>query len=94
VLYHFSVHMPQPDHEGDVIDSMHRFGAAAASQAGLVEVHTLKDTRGSGALVGFAIWESADALMSARPALAAATEGDDFEAWESEPIRSYLCEEV
>ena len=94
MLYHFSIHMPKPEHELDVIDSMHRFGAAAGSQPGLVEVHTLKDMRGSGALVGFAIWDSAEALLAARPGLSAATENDDFDAWESEPIRSYLCEEI
>ena len=94
MLHHISIHMPKPEHEPDVIDSMHRFGAAARTQPGLVEVHTLKDTRGSGALVGFALWESAEALLAARPALSEATENDDFDAWESEPIRSYLCEEV
>jgi heme-degrading monooxygenase HmoA len=94
VLYHISIHTPKPEHEQDVLDSMHRFGVAAATQPGLVEVHTLRDTRGSDALVGFAIWESPEALMAARPALGAATEGDDFDAWESEPIRSYLCEEI
>lgn len=93
MLYHLAIHVPKPEHEQDVIESMRRFGAAAATQPGLIEVHTLRDTRGSGALVGFAIWESADALMAAQPALGAATGGDDFDAWEAEPIRSFLCEE-
>jgi len=93
VLYHISIHTPKPEFEQDVIDSMHRFGEAARSQAGLLEVHTLKDQR-SGTLVGFALWESADALEAARPALGAATEGDDFDLWEAEPIRSFLLDEV
>lgn len=93
MLYHVSIHRPKPEHEQAVIDSMHRFGDAARSQEGLLEVHTLKDQR-SDALVGFAVWESADALMAARPALAAATESDDFEAWETGPIQGFLLEEV
>lgn len=93
MLYHLSIHRPKPEHEQDVIDSMHRFGEAAGSQDGLVEVHTLKDQR-SDALLGLAIWASADALAAARPALAAATEHDDFEAWEVAPIEGFLLEEV
>jgi hypothetical protein len=93
VLYHLSIHSPKPEYRHEVIDSMHRFGAAARTQPGLVEVHTLADNR-SGALVGLAVWESMDALNAARPALGAATEGDDFAAWDAEPIRSYLLEEV
>jgi heme-degrading monooxygenase HmoA len=93
MLYHLSIHRPKPEHEHEVIDSMHRFGAAARSQPGLIEVHTLKDQR-SDALVGLAVWTSADALTAARPALAAATADDDFDAWDAEPIRSFLLEEV
>jgi heme-degrading monooxygenase HmoA len=93
MLYHISIHRPKPEHEQDVIESMHRFGEAARSQQGLVEAHTLKDQR-SDALVGLAVWESSDALLAARPTLAAATEHDDFEAWETEPIQGFLLEEV
>jgi heme-degrading monooxygenase HmoA len=93
MLYHLSIHHPKPGHERDVVDSMHRFGDAARTQAGLVEVHTLKDRR-SDALVGFAVWESADALEAARPALAAATEHDDFEAWEASPIQGFGLDEI
>jgi heme-degrading monooxygenase HmoA len=93
MLYHLAIHVPKPEHEQDLIDSMHRFGDAARGQAGLVDVHTLKDQR-TGALVGFAIWESMDALTAARSALGAATEGDDFDLWEAEPVRSFVLEEV
>jgi len=93
MLYHVSIHRPKPEHEQDVIDSMHRFGAAARTQDGLRDVHTLKD-RWSDALVGLAIWESAEALEAARPALAAATEDDDFDAWDAEPIQGFLLDEV
>ncbi len=64
MLYHVSIHRPKPEHEHDVIDSMHRFSEVARGQKGLLEVHTLKDQR-SDALLGFAVWESADALMAA-----------------------------
>lgn len=93
MLYHIAIHTPRPEHTQDVIDSMHRFGAAARTQPGLREVHTLQDRR-DGTLVGLAIWDSADALSAARPAMAAATVGDDFQAWETEPIQVFLLEEV
>jgi hypothetical protein len=93
VLYHLSIHSPNPEFRQAVVDSMHRFGEAARTQPGLVEVHTLADTR-SDTLVGLAVWESAEALGAARPALGAATEGDDFDAWDAKPIRSFLLEEV
>jgi quinol monooxygenase YgiN len=93
MLYHVSIHRPKPEHQQAVIDSMHRFAAAARTQEGLVEVHTLKDRR-SDALVGFAVWDNAEALEAARPALAAATAHDDFEAWDAAPIEGFLLDEV
>jgi heme-degrading monooxygenase HmoA len=93
MLYHVSIHRPKPEHAQDVIDSMHRFGAAALTQEGLLEVHTLKDRR-SEALVGLAVWATGEALEAARPALAAATEHDDFDAWEAAPIEGFLLDEV
>jgi len=93
VLYHISIHTPKPEHIDDVLASMHRFGNATRTQAGLREVHTLRDRR-SATLVGLAVWDSIAHLTAARPALGAATEGDDFDAWEDAPIRSLLLEEA
>ena len=69
-----------------MIESMHRYGEAASRQKGLVGVYTLKDVS-SGELVGIAIWDSEEAFQEAGPALTKATEGDDFDSWEMEPIR-------
>ena len=66
MLYHVSIHRPKPEHERDVIDSMHRFGAAARTQDGLLEVHTLKDRR-SDALIGLAVWALVVAAAFAGP---------------------------
>lgn len=93
MLYHVSIHRPKPEHEQDVIDSMHRFADAARTQDGSLEVHTLKDRR-SDALIGLAVWESAEAFEAARPALTAATEYDDFDAWDAAPIKGFLLDEV
>ena len=93
MLFHVAIHHPKPEFEQALIDSMHRFGAAARTQAGLREVHTLRDAR-SGILMGLAVLESASALEAARPALAAAIDGDDFDTWESEPPEVLLLEEV
>jgi quinol monooxygenase YgiN len=92
VVRHIAIHRPKPEYRDAVIDSMHRFAAAARSQPGLIEVHTLADAR-SDALFGFAVWESIDAMTAARPAMSAAIEGDDFDTWEAEPIQVFLLEE-
>jgi hypothetical protein len=92
MLYHLSIHRPKPEHEHDLIDSMHRFGAAARAQ-GATEAHTFKDSR-SDALVGLAIWASDDDLTAARPALAAVVEHDDFDAWEIGPIEMFLLHDA
>ena len=92
MLYHLSIHRPKPEHEQDLIASMHRFGAAAVAQ-GAAEAHTFKDAR-SDALVGLAIWKSDEDLAAAGPALGAAVEHDDFEAWESGPVEMFLLHDV
>ncbi len=92
MLYHLSIHRPRPEHEQDLIESMHRFGATAREQ-GAIEAHTFKDAR-SDALVGLAIWRSEDDLAAARPALASAVEHDDFDAWESAPTQLFLLHDV
>jgi len=55
MMFHVAIHRPKPEFEQVLVDSMHRFGAAARTQAGLREVHTLRDTR-SCVLVGLAVW--------------------------------------
>ena len=92
MLYHLSIHHPKPEHEQELVESMHRFGAAARAQ-GAVEAHTLKDAR-SDALVGLAIWRSEDDLAGARPALAAVVEHDDFDEWEAVPTQMLLLHDV
>lgn len=81
-----SIHRPHPDKEHLLIESMHRYGEAARHQKGLVGVYTLKDIS-SGELVGIAIWDSEETYQAAGPALMKATEGDDFDSWEMEPIK-------
>jgi hypothetical protein len=92
MLYQLAIHRPKPEHEHDLIDSMHRFGIAARGH-GAVEAHTFKDRR-SDALVGLAIWRSDDELAAARPALAAATQDDDFDAWESGPVELFMLHDI
>lgn len=71
-----------------MIDSMHRYGETAKKQHGLISVHTLKDENTS-ELIGLALWESRESYLAARPALMKATEKDDFDSWEREPIRGH-----
>ena len=88
MFVNMSIHRPHADKERFLIESMHRYGEAAKAQPGLVSVHTLKDEN-TGELVGLAIWASKEAFLAARPALMMATEKDDFDAWEKEPIRGH-----
>jgi heme-degrading monooxygenase HmoA len=59
MLAHLAIHTPKPERIDDLIASMQRFAAAGRSQAGLQEVHTMRDAE-SGKLLGLAIWESRD----------------------------------
>jgi heme-degrading monooxygenase HmoA len=93
VFVSISIHHPRQRSEQELIASMHRYGAAARTQKGLREVHTLRDQR-TGVLVGLAIWENREAKTAAGPALAAATAGDDFDSWESEPAAVFSLEEI
>ena len=93
VFVNIAVHRVREGTEELMLDSMHRFGAAAREAEGLQRVHTLKDER-TGALIGLAIWDSREAYEAAGPALMRAVEGDDLEAWHPEPWTSYHCVEV
>ena len=88
-----SSHRPHPDKEKLVVESMHRYGEASKRQKGLVSVHTLKDEN-TGELFGLAIWDSQDSYLAARPALIKATEGDDFDSWEKEPMKGHRLKPI
>jgi hypothetical protein len=86
-----TVMLPYPGHEQELIDSMHRFGAAARTQPGLVVTTTTRDPQ-TGERVGIAVWESAEAARAAGPVLMAAVDGDDFDAWFAESANRRLDE--
>ena len=92
MYYQISLHHPKPGKEDLLIDSMHRFGAAAKTQAGLQRVHTLCDSE-KNVLVGLAIWDSKEAMLAARPVLLEAVKDDDFEAWE-DAVEGFRLEEI
>ena len=93
MFINMSIHIPHPDKERLLIESMHRYGEAAKKQPGLMSVHTLKDEN-TGELVGIAIWTSKESFLAARPPLRKATEKDDFDSWEKEPIKGHLLASV
>lgn len=72
---------------------MHRFGEAVKNQLGLREVLTLRDLQ-SGTLVGLAVWDSKESKLAARPVMAKAVEGDDFDSWEEKKPMTLLLEET
>ena len=93
MLVHLSVHTPRPEHEQDLVASMHRFAAAAAGAAGFVDAKTFRDRR-SGRLVGMARWEDEASWRAGVEAMRAAVAADPFDAWEAEETESFLLEEV
>jgi heme-degrading monooxygenase HmoA len=93
MLVHLAIHTPRPEHIDDLIASMERFAAAGRSQAGLQEVHTMRDAD-SGKLLGLAIWESRDAFDAGVQSMRAAAENDPFLEWEDSIPEVYLFEDV
>jgi heme-degrading monooxygenase HmoA len=93
MFVHLAIHHPHPDKSDLLIESMHRFAAAMAGQPGLQQVYTLRDPE-SGTLFGFAIWDSKDDWLAARPAMQAAVKDDLFDEWEDTSPEVYHMEPV
>jgi len=81
----------KPEKEAEMIESMVRFGRAMVGSPGFRQTYSLKDPK-SGALVGLAIWDSAEALAAARPAMGRALEGVDFSQLEDSAPEVFLFE--
>ena len=93
MLVHLSIHTPRPEHEADLIASMHRFAAAAEGAPGLVDVRVLRDRR-SGRLVGLARWEDEASWRAGVEVMRAAVADDPFDDWEAAETESLLLDEV
>jgi len=93
MLAHLAIHTPKPERIDDLIASMQRFAAVGRSQAGLHEVHTMRDAK-SGKLLGLAIWESREAFDQGVEAMRTAVENDPFLDWEDTNPEVYLFEDV
>jgi len=88
-----SVHRPKASFFQQVVDSMHRYGAAARTQKGLLEVKTLKSFEGTH-LIGYAVWKSKADKDAAVPALRSAVSGDDFATWEEGDIEGWELDPI
>jgi len=75
------IHHPKPGKEQFILDAMARFGKAQRGQKGLITVFAWKDDA-TGALIGTALWDSKSDFEAARPDMAKAIEGVDFEPLE------------
>ena len=82
----FAIHHYKEEAMDLVLDSMKRFGQAAASQPGLLHVFTLQHAESKRA-VGLALWESPEARKAATPAMYEAIKDDRFDEWETAPIQ-------
>jgi heme-degrading monooxygenase HmoA len=79
--------------ESELIDSMHRYGAAAAGAPGLISVHTLRDAD-QAVLVGLAMWESREAWETGVGRMRDSVVDDPFDEWESVPVEGFSLEDV
>ena len=93
MIIHLSIHAPKPGKEQDLIDSMHRFGAAGAGQPGFIEASTLRDVR-SGRLVGMARWEDEASWRAGVEVMRAVVADDPFDEWEEGDTVGFFLEEV
>jgi len=93
MIIHLSIHTPKPGREQDLIDSMHRYGAAGAGQPGLIDVKTLRD-RHTGRLIGMARWEDEASWETGVGAMRAAVADDPFDEWEAAEVEGFFLEEV
>ena len=93
MIIHLSIHAPKPGKEQDLIDSMHRFGAAGAGQPGFIEASTLRDAR-SGRLVGMARWEDEASWRAGVEVMRAVVADDPFDEWEEGDTVGFFLEEV
>jgi len=93
MFVHLSIHYPKPEHERDLIDSMHRFGAAVQGAPGLRHAFTLKD-EATGRLVGLMVWDSRERRDAVIERSRAAVEHDDFDLWEEREPEGFALDEV
>ncbi len=93
MYYSVSIHHPAPGKRDDLIDSMHRYGAAITGAPGLVSVNTLHDA-GQDVLMGLAIWESEEAFQTSVHLAREAVADDPFDDWEAEPVTGYRLTEA
>jgi heme-degrading monooxygenase HmoA len=93
MIIHMSIHTPREGRAQELIDSMHRFGAAGQGRPGFVEALTLRDGR-SGRLVGMARWEDEASWRAGVEAMHAAVEDDPFDEWEDGETQSLMLDVV
>jgi heme-degrading monooxygenase HmoA len=93
MIVHLSIHTPRPGKEQDLIDSMHRYGAAGEGQPGLIDVKTLRDRR-TGRLIGMARWQDEASWEAGVKAMRAAVADDPFDDWEDAEVEGFWLEEV
>jgi heme-degrading monooxygenase HmoA len=93
MIVRMSVHTPKPGKEQDLIESMHRYGAAGAGQPGFIDAATFRDTL-TGRLVGMARWQDEASWLAGVEAMRAAVADDPFGEWEAAEVEGFRLEEV
>lgn len=94
MFIHMSIHVPNPGHEQQVLDSMNRVRLAALGTPGLIQIGPWQED-GGGRIVGIAIWESREHWEAALPTLFAAAEADDAQgSWHASPPERILLQDA
>jgi heme-degrading monooxygenase HmoA len=92
VYIQLSIHTPVPTHLANLVDSMHRFGAALKTQAGFMSTGVF--TTDDGRLIGMTLWESEAAYLAGRLAGREAIAHDPLDHWEAKEIIGLSGSEV
>ena len=94
MFIHMSIHVPNPGHEQQVLDSMNRVRLAALGTPGLLLIGPWRED-GGGRIVGISMWETRAHWEAALPALFAVAEADDPDgAWHASPPERILLEDA
>ncbi len=87
----YSIHYPQPEKEGLLVQDMHEFGELMKKQPGIIfqAPYPFKDPE-KGKLVSISVWESQEAFQTALPTRQNARKDSPPHEWEIKPPEVYM----
>ena len=87
-------HYPKPEYRADLVQWIHRVGAALQAQPGLLELADFDDPE-NGRIVAVSIWESAAHFRLGRErAMDSLGEDAPYDLWETRPLEVFTLGEL